>query len=134
VSAAQGQATFKAEADNSSFPSLLVSVPTGYSFTDLELSTSGNEALNFSASNGSSYSISDLGSGLNQFLIVATGGTAFTSLLLTAPGSGFSQIKNIEISGLAAVPAPIVGGGLPGWLASVVGLVALARRRRSLLG
>ena len=111
-----------------------MSVPTGYSFTDLELSTLGNQALNFSASNGGSYSITDLGSGLNQFLIAAMGGTAFTSLLLTAPGSGFSQIKNIEISGLAPVPAPMVGGGLPGLLAGVVSLVALARRRRSRFG
>lgn len=134
VTAAQEPATFKADANNSTFPSLLVSVPTGYSFTDLELSTLGNQSLNFSASNGSSFSIADLAPGLNQFLIAATGETAFTSLLLTAPGGGFSQIKDIEISGLAPVPAPIVGGGLAGLLCALMGLVGLARRRRSWLG
>jgi hypothetical protein len=132
VSAANGSATFTANPNNSTFPSLLVSVPTGFTFTDLTFSTLGNESLNITASNGGSFTINDLGSGLNQFLIAATGGTSFTSLLLSAPGDGFSQIKDVQLSGLAPVPAQMVGAGLPGLLSALIGMVVLARRRRSM--
>jgi len=132
VSAANGSATFTANPNNSTFPSLLVSVPTGFDFTDLTFSTLGNQSLVITASNGGSFTINDLGSGLNQFLIAATGGTSFTSLLLSAPGGGFSQIKDVQISGLEAVPAPVIGAGLPGLVSALIGMALLARRRRSL--
>lgn len=129
VSAAQGSATFTANPNNSTFPSLLVSVPTGFFFTDLTFSTLGDEILNLSANDGGSFTINDLGSGLNQFLIAATGGTSFTSVLLSAP-DGFKQIKDVQISGLAAVPSPIIGAGLPGLMFALIGMAVLARRRR----
>jgi hypothetical protein len=133
VSAAQGSATFTANPNNSTFPSLVVSVPSGFDFTDLTFSTLGNTSLVINASNGGVFTINNLGSGLNQFLIAATGGTEFTSLTLSTLGGGFSQIKDVQISGLAPVPAPIVGAGLPGLVAALAGMVVLARRRRSYL-
>ncbi len=133
VSAAQGSATFTANPNNSTFPSLLVSVPSGFDFTDLTFSTLGNESLVIDASNGGLFTIDSLGSGLNQFLVAATGGTEFTWLSFSTLGGGFSQIKDIQVSGLEAVPSPIVGAGLPGLISALIAVVVLARRRRSLL-
>jgi hypothetical protein len=130
VSAANGSATFTANPNNTTFPSLLVSVAAGFDFTDLTFSTLGNTSLVVNASNGGSFTINPLGSGLNQFLIAATGGTEFTFLSLSTLGGGFSQIKDVQISGLAPVPGPIVGAGLPGLLSALAGMVVLARRRR----
>jgi len=45
-------------------------------------------------------------------------------------GSGGTVINPQCTGGVCAVPAPIVGAGLPGLLVATMGLIALARRRR----
>jgi hypothetical protein len=62
-----------------------------------------------------------VGSEVVGFLTSGTGASAST--VATAP-SGDLQVQ--------AVPAPLVGAGLPGLIAGALGLVGLARRRRQL--
>jgi hypothetical protein len=88
---------------NAVYHSLTVSVPIGYIFTDLVFDTLKNDTLTVTGSNGGVYTASGLSSGLNEFLSLAINGTSFTSLTLTST-DGFSQIKQFEISGVAAIP------------------------------
>jgi hypothetical protein len=129
VSAANGFATFSAVPNNSVFDELTVSVPQGFTFSDLSFGTLGNTDLEILAKDGSTvagtFSVSNLGSGLNQFLAEASNGSVFTSIMLES-SSGFSQIKQIQISGLTQTPLP---AGLP-LMGSVLGLGYLLRRRR----
>jgi hypothetical protein len=132
IDAANGFATFTSNPNNSAFNQLTVSVPAGFFFTDLSFSTLKNTDLELAASNGASFSINNLGSGLNQFLAVATNGSDFTSLILHS-NAGFSEIKQIQISGLAQTPLP----GALALLSPVLGLGYLGlrrRRRRTLVG
>jgi hypothetical protein len=57
---------------------------------------------------------------------LATNGASFTSLVLFS-NSGFSQIKQFEISGLTAVPLP---GALVLFGSALVGLGIVGRRRK----
>jgi hypothetical protein len=125
IDAANGFATFTSEPNTSVFNQLTVSVPAGFFFTDLSFSTLKNTDLELTGSNGASYSINNLGRGLNQFLALATNGSDFTSLILHS-NSGFSEIKQIQISGLTQTPLP----GALALLAPVLGLGYLGLRRR----
>ena len=73
-----------------------------------------------------SYSNNALPNGLNEFLTMAINGSAFTSLVLTS-ATGFSQIKQFEISGVSQVPLP---GALVLFGSGLVGLGVLSRRRK----
>lgn len=76
----------------------------------------------------SAWRLSDLlslKSGLNQFLALATNGSDFTSLILHS-NTGFSEIKQIQISGLTQTPLP----GALALLGPVLGLGYLGVRRR----
>jgi hypothetical protein len=130
VDAANGFATFTSNPNNSVFNQLTVSVPAGFFFTDLSFSTLKATDLEVTASNGATYSIDNLGSGLNQFLALATNGSDFTSLILHST-SGFSEIKQIQISGLTQTPLP----GALALLGPVLGLgyLGLRRRRRPII-
>jgi hypothetical protein len=81
------------------YNSLTVSVPTGFTFTDLIFDTLKAAQVSILGSNGGMYSNNDVKTGLDEFTAAATGGTAFTSLTITST-DGFSQIKHFEISGL----------------------------------
>jgi hypothetical protein len=131
VDAANGFATFSSNPNNSVFNQLTISVPTGFVFNDLSFGTLKATDLEVTASNGASFSINDLGSGLNQFLALATNGSEFTSVILHS-NSGFSQIKQIQISGLTATPLP----GALALLGPVLGLgycFGFRRRRQRVL-
>ena len=109
VDAANGFATFSANPNNSTFGALTMSVPSGFAFSDVSFSTLKNTDLELTAKNGNTvlgtYTISNLGSGLNQFLAVSPLGADWTSLIFGST-SGFSEIKQIQISGLTATPIP----------------------------
>jgi hypothetical protein len=129
ISAANGFATFTPISNNSVFNELTLTVASGFTFNDITFGTLGNTDLELIAKNGSTtvgtYSIGNLGSGLNQFLADATNGSVFTSIMLESQ-TGFSQIKQVQISGLSAVPIPAT---LP-LLGSALGAGYLAVRRR----
>ena len=115
---------------NAVFNSLAVSVPTGFVFTDLVFDTLKNTDITITgflnAAFVGSYSNNALPNGLNEFLTMAINGSAFTSLVLTS-ATGFSQIKQFEISGVSQVPLP---GALVLFGSGLVGLGVLSRRRK----
>jgi len=146
VRAASGSGTLTA--GTSPFLSLLVSVPSGFGFTDLSFSTFGNTDLTVTGSNGGIFTITGLGLDLNPFVITALGGSFFTSVLLTSSSLGFTLIKDIQLSGLTTVatpaPGPIPAPGptpspvpIPGALvlfgSGLLGLGLLARRKLTAL-
>jgi PEP-CTERM motif len=112
------------------YHSLTVSVPTGFTFTDLIFDTLKATQVSVLGSNGGTYSNDDVKTGLDEFMAVATGGTSFTSLTITST-DGFSQIKHFEISGLTtvrAIPEPST------WAMMVLGFAGvgfMAYRRKS---
>jgi hypothetical protein len=68
--------------------------------------------------------------GLTEFLALATNGASFTSLVLFS-NSGFSQIKQFEISGLTALTAvPLPWGASCCSVPALVGLGVIGRRRK----
>jgi hypothetical protein len=120
------------------FHSLTVAVPTGFLFTDLIFGALGVTDIAITAFNNASivgtYSNTSLANGLNQFLVQTVGPAAFTSLLLSST-SGFSHLKQFEISGLApsAVPLPgalvLFGTVLMGGIGLADGAGVVAERR-----
>jgi hypothetical protein len=107
---------------NDVFHSLTVSVPTGWLFKDLVFDTLKADDITVTGLFGTMtvgiYTNNALPSGLTEFLALATNGASFTSLVLFST-SGFSQIKQFEISGLAPVPIP---GALVLFGSALVGL------------
>jgi hypothetical protein len=118
---------------NDVFHSLTVSVPTGFLFKDLVFDTLKAEDITvtgfFNAAIVGTYSNTALPNGLTEFLALATNGASFTSLVLFS-NSGFSQIKQFEISGLTALTAVPLPGALVLFGSALVGLGVIGRRRK----
>jgi len=131
VDAANGFATFTANPNNSTFNELTLSVASGFAFSDVSFGTLKNTDLELTAKNGNltlgTFTISNLGSGLNQFLALSPLGAEWTSIIFDST-SGFSEIKQIQISGLTTTPVP----GALAMFAPVLGAGywRLRRRRR----
>jgi hypothetical protein len=57
-----------------------------------------------------------LGNGQNFLTITTTGAETISSVAISAPG-GYTDYEQPRVSGLAAVPAPVIGHGLLVFLA-----------------
>ena len=107
---------------------LSITVP-GYEFTDLIFRSQKVADLTISAFDGATLLGASpsfaLGNNAEDFLVLATGLTVFTSILLHSD-DGFFETKQFKISGLELIPNPVplppafvlfAGGlGLMGWL------------------
>jgi len=73
-----------------------------------------------------------LGPGQNGFTLTAINGETINKFTLLDVGGTITDFEHYRVDvAAAAVPGPIVGAGLPGIVASLLGLVGLARRRRN---
>jgi hypothetical protein len=99
------------------FSNLTVSVPTGFTFTDLDFSAlfpTGNTGnVTVTAENGATQvgaaTATNVGPGLQELLFASNGPLAFTSVVIISGDTQFSQLKNFAISGLSGpntVPLP----------------------------
>ena len=70
------------------------------------------------------------GSGANFFTLTTANSELISSVSFTT-NVGLDDVSQIRFGPLAAVPGPILGAGLPGLLVACIGLMALARRRRT---
>jgi hypothetical protein len=127
VDFANGVATVSVHG-NGTFSNLTVSVPTGFTFSDIDfgaLFTGGTGGTVTATDQSGSSTSTTIGSGLQELVLTSSG--ALTSLTLSSP-TGFSQLKQFEISGLTATPLP---AALP-LFAGGLGLMGfLARRRKA---
>ena len=75
------------------------------------------------------FSLALSGSGQNFFTLTTTGGELISRVAFTTT-VGLEDVAQIRFGETVAVPAPMVGAGLPGLVAACFGLLTLARRRR----
>lgn len=126
VDYANGFATISNNGDL--FKTLTISVPTGWTFTDLVFDVLDPNDFTVTGSNGGTSAITGQKNGLNEYTALSINGTSLTSLTLSST-DGFSQIKQFEISGLtAAVPEPST------WAMMILGFAGVsfvAYRRRN---
>jgi hypothetical protein len=99
------------------FHTLAISVPAGYTFTDIVFDILSPPDFTVTDSNGGTSTITGQKNGLAEYL--ALSGSPMTSLILSST-DGFTQIKQFEISGLtASVPEPST------WAMMVLGFAGL---------
>jgi hypothetical protein len=87
------------------YHNLTISVPVGWTFTDLVFDVLDPNDFTVTGSNGGTSTITGQKNGLQEYTALAINGTNLTSLTLHST-LGFEQIKQFEISGVAAVPEP----------------------------
>ncbi|MBR0724248.1 PEP-CTERM sorting domain-containing protein [Bradyrhizobium manausense] len=109
---------------------LTITIAKGFTFTDVVFDILSPDPFTITASNGGTASLSNLKNGLNEFTAFSINGTNLTFVTLHS-ATGFSQIKQFELSGVSAVtavPEPTT------WAMMILGFAGvgfLAYRRRS---
>lgn len=113
-----GQASLVATDGNPITGTVTFTVP-GHTFDDYifdPMHGTGTATVTAVATDGTFTDSISLGNGQNFLTITTTGGETISSVAISAPG-GFATYDQPRVSGLAAVPAPLIGHGLPVLLA-----------------
>ena len=71
-----------------------------------------------------------LGNGQNFFTLTTDAAQFITDVTFSSP-VGLTDVRQIRLGEVQAVPGPLVGAGIPGIVAALGTLVVLARRRRA---
>lgn len=103
----------------------------GQAVFNLDATANGSATINAFDQSGTpfSFSLPLSGSGQNFFTLTTAGGELISRVAFTST-VGLADVAQVRFGGLAAVPGPIVGAGLPGLAAACTVLLALAQRRR----
>lgn len=126
LDAKNGFASIDSTSNRTVFHDLKLTIAAGYTFTDLVFDILSPPDFSIAASNGGTATLTSLGNGNTEFTALAIGGTKLTWISLHSD-VGFSQVKQFQLSGVAAVPEPTT------WAMMVIGFAGLgfmAYRRR----